>query len=391
MAGATLTSYKTKGGTRWRLSGRTATGQFSRSFTDEGKAMRWQRVFDMIGTDKGLAALDADEALPEEAAEPLPVRTVEWVVSESIRLTTGLTKGTRDGYVQMAESWIYPFLGDRDVAGLDKDDIREWVNRLQVEGLAGNTIRHRHGILSAAFKWAVEKKYMTENPAYGVKLPDDGGIDMCVLEPEEIDQLLDVIDSYYRDFIIVLLGTGMRWGEATALTTNDITIHPQRVSIRVNKGWERVRKGPDKLGSGKTKAARRTINVPVGAPAYDALVRQMARYERGAKVYLFQSKKGRILRPANFAQTVWYPTRNLLKAEYGWTKHPRIHDLRHTAATLMLSNGAHVNDVQKILGHTKASTTYDLYSHCLKGGEQNALSVLGRVMLAAKTNEEEAA
>lgn len=381
MASATLTSYTTKGGIHWRLSGRTATRQFSRSFTDEATAQRWLGVFDLIGVDKGLAALDAGEELPEQDTEATPVRTVQWVVGEAIRLRTSLTKGTRDGYLQLAEAWIYPYLGNKPVDGLDKDDIREWVNTLEAEGLAPNTIRHRHGLLSSAFKWAIEKKYMTDNPAYGVKLPKGAGKDMCVLEPEEIDQLLRVIDPFYRDFAIILLGTGMRWGEATALTTKDITIRPHEASIRVNKGWERVRKGPDRIGNGKTDAARRTINVPVGTPAYDALVRQMARTR--PTVYLFTSKKGFILRPANFAQTVWYPMRNTLIKEHGWTKEPRIHDLRHTAATLMLANGVHVNDVQKILGHTKASTTYDLYSHCLKGGHHNALSTLGRVMNVA--------
>lgn len=375
MASFALTTYETKGGTRWRLTGRTGAGQFSRSYLDEEAARQAQATLDLLGAVKGLAFLDADDDPREEVK---PDRTVRSVVSEAIRLRTALKQGTRDGYVQLAEDWIYPFLGDRPIDRIQKDDIREWVNTLQAKGLSHNSIRNRHRLLSSCFEWAVENRYMPENPAKRVKLPEGGGIDMCILEPEEIEQLLQVIDPFYRDFIVVLIGTGMRWGEATALTTNDITIRPHQVSIRVNKGWERIRKGPARVGVGKTKQARRTINVPHGTPAYDALVRQMAR-ERTVP-YLFTSQKGYILRPCNFAQTAWHPARRRLIREYGWTKCPRVHDLRHTAASLMLGNGASISAVQHILGHALPSTTLNYYGHLLKDGEQNALRALGNAM-----------
>jgi integrase len=63
-------------------------------------------------------------------------------------------------------------------------------------------------------------------------------------------------------------------------------------------------------------------------------------------------------------------------AERGWDKRPRIHDLRHTAATIMLTAGEDINAVSRILGHERVSTTLDRYGHSMPGAHEAALDAL---------------
>ena len=67
----------------------------------------------------------------------------------------------------------------------------------------------------------------------------------------------------------------------------------------------------------------------------------------------------------------------------GWGERPSIHDLRHTAASLMLAAGQDIYAVSRILGHEKVSTTVDIYGHLRPGAQDQALSALGAALTAA--------
>jgi integrase len=87
---------------------------------------------------------------------------------------------------------------------------------------------------------AVRLGHRADNPCAAVRLPRSqrAGDDMVVLEPEDLDLILDNLIEHYRPFIITLVGTGTRFGEATALHVEDLSLDAHPPTIRINKAWK---------------------------------------------------------------------------------------------------------------------------------------------------------
>lgn len=375
MADAHVNRWTTGGGEpRWKLQWRLDGRQGARSFRRESDADYWLQRVEDEGVRRAVRALLAAEAGDDDHDVP----TVEWVVRESIRTRSGITQGTRDTYGREAERDIYPLIGSVPITELDDDRVRVWVNDLQAKGLAAKTIKNRHGLLSSAFGWAVERKLIDRNPAYRIKTPKVYRTPPVFLSEPEVAELCDVIDPRFRDLIIVLVGTGMRWGEITALQLQDVTPTPEGVVISVNKAWKDVHSGAMVLGPPKTPKGARQIPLD-NSPVVDALKRQMSQRSKRTDL-IFQSADGNTLRNGTFHSRVWVPLNKAL-ADKGWLKRPRIHDLRHTAASLMLAtNGGDIMAVSRVLGHEQVSTTVNVYGHLVNGAERRALAGLGQAL-----------
>jgi len=92
-----------------------------------------------------------------------------------------------------------------------------------------------HGLLSAAMKTAVRLGYRGDNPCHGVRLPQGGAVsdEMCLLSTAEGGLILEHLTPWYRPFVRFLVGTGLRWGEATALQISDVVLDGPTPSVRV--------------------------------------------------------------------------------------------------------------------------------------------------------------
>jgi integrase len=248
-------------------------------------------------------------------------------------------------------------------------------------GLSAKTVANRHALLSAVCAEAVRRGDLAENPCARIGLPRDIVEEMVCLTPAEVAELADVIDPRWRDLIIALVGTGLRWGEITALQCRHVVVDQRRgtAAIRVRQAWQDVDSGPMVLGPPKTPRSRRTVTVRRG-PVFDALARQVA--GKPGTDWVFTSARGLVLRNGTFHGRVWIPAMEVL-AGRGWEKRPRIHDLRHTAATIMLAAGEDIHAVSRILGHERVSTTLDRYGHAMPGAHEAALDALSGALGAA--------
>ena len=249
-------------------------------------------------------------------------------------------------------------------------------------GLGPKTIANRHALLSAVCADAVRRGDIPDNPCTRIGLPTGIVEEMVCLTPAEVAELADVIDPRWRDLVIVLVGTGLRWGEATALQCRHVVVDHRRgtASVRVRQAWKDVDSGPMVLGPPKTQRSTRTVTVRRG-PVFDALARQVA--GKPGTDWVFTSARGCVLRNGSFHGRTWIPAMTVLADERGWEKRPRIHDLRHTAATIMLAAGEDINAVSRILGHERVSTTLDRYGHAMPGAHEAALDALSGALGAA--------
>lgn len=191
--------------------------------------------------------------------------------------------------------------------------------------------------LAGSLAIAVARGDLVKNPADGVSPGRQEQHDARFLEVYELARLADAAGRSAP--VIWLLGsTGVRIGECCRLLVGDVDVKRKRLRVRKSK-------------NGRARDAPLTTRV-IG----------MLDLSREPAEPLFLSPRGRPYDPDNFRSRVFRPA-----AEAAGLPDLRVHDLRHTAASLMIASGASIKEVQAALGHGSARMTLDLYGHRYEG------------------------
>ena len=283
-------------------------------------------------------------------------------------------------YEQLVQSYILPQIGKIKLRELRLDRVEAHYIGLQENGLSSRSVRFVHAVLHKSLNAAIRRGYIGYNAAQGVILPRSELKEMAFLDADEVLQFLIAIEeSPHKAFYILAIKTGMRKGELLALKWSDLnwqsgTIHVQRQVQRI-KGQGLVFCPP------KTRAGRRTLQF--GEKTLETLRKQFERCK------LLKSAAGDNWKDHNliFPSTVGTPlggssiSKNFkAQLEKAGVKNIRFHDLRHTAASLMLNNGVPVIVVSKILGHSKTSTTLDIYGHLIPVMQESAARIMDEIV-----------
>jgi integrase len=261
---------------------------------------------------------------------------------------------TLDGYRSLLDSRVLPRFGGTRLCDIRAIEIDRWISDLVAEGLSPSRIRQAFTVLSSSLKAAVRSRMIASNPADGTNLPRMPHREMPFLTPEELHRLAASVPDLYRAFILTLGYGGLRAGEAIALRRRSVNVLRSEITVA-----ESATEVNGKLVFGETKNRRRRI---VTAPAFlrDILNDHLLAYVGPAPDDLvFTSPDGCPLRLSNFRVRVWRQA--LIAAELEPSL--RIHDLRHTSASLLISRGAHPKVVQEHLGHSSIAVTMDRYGH----------------------------
>ena len=228
--------------------------------------------------------------------------------------------------------------------------------------LSAPTINKALSVLKSILAAAVEQGAMTENPSVAVqpiRVPDRDDRDVTsILKPEEILRLLDAAEEPYRSLYRLAVYSGMRRGEILALRWSDVDLHRGRVHVRRTRG--RVKDGEEYRvvdGPVKTRASRRPIDV-----SRSVLLALPTGDSEGD--YVFRNRAGEPIDPDNLVRVF---DRHLTLAGLPPI---RFHDLRHTHASLLIAADVNVKAIQVRLGHSKISTTLDVYGHLLPSAFQ---------------------
>jgi integrase len=192
---------------------------------------------------------------------------------------------------------------------------------------------------------------------------------MAVLNPDEARRLLEAAsDSPLEALYVAAIGTGARFGELLGLRWEDIDLRRgamsiQRTLVDVN--------GKLKTSEPKTSRGRRRIELPDFVTDALRRHRQQQAAEPHPKAWVFADGNGGPLRKSNVLRRSFRPL--LKKARLPQI---RFHDLRDTAATLLLAQGVHPKAVQERLGHATIAITLDTYSHVLPSMQRDAADQL---------------
>lgn len=256
---------------------------------------------------------------------------------------------TLAGYRDAVRLRILPRIGDIPIASLTNSDIGRWLGTLADDGLSASSVRLHFRVLSRMLDQAVADQRITRNPATGIKLPRLAPTDHRFLTPGEVEALATGCGEY-GDIVRVLAYCGLRWGELAALKVSRVNILHRRIDVAENVVEIN---GKAEWGTPKSHQSR-VVPIP------KSLVPIFEKWMDGKRPdqLVFAGPRGGVLRNGTFRKLAW---NDAVKAPSQF-EGVRIHDLRHTCASLATSSGANVKVVQRLLGHKSAAVTLDIYA-----------------------------
>jgi len=299
----------------------------------------------------------------------------EWVdkyLDPASGMLTGVEPSTRADYRRIAARSFLPMLGDIPIDEVSRDDIGAWVAwqekqpksrykngvvvALPRTKLAAKTIRNYHALLSNLFKAAVERNLRVDNPAKRVRVSEGVSKEAVFLSREEFARLYNEIPDYYKPLVAFLVGSQVRWSEATALQWRHLNTDTLPPTVRVHQAWKKpAGDEPSRISVTKTKMGRRTVSL------WPELVAILGT-PTASNDFIFQGRQNHDrLWYGMFRARAWDPA----VQRAGLTQKPTPHDLRHTGASWLIADGKPLPYIQARLGHEDIRTTVNVYGHLL--------------------------
>lgn len=271
--------------------------------------------------------------------------------------------------------YIKPMLGGIELEDLDALAVQRWVadlkaGRTKVKSprpLSRKTAANAHGLLHKILSEAVVARLIRTNPCATTKLGQKVHHEMQFLTEPEAERLLSAMPEHYRPLILLLLGTGLRWGEAVGLRVCDVDVLAG--SLRVSRNLQELADTAQMVEqTPKTAAGRRTVTFTKDV----ALVLADLVGAKDSQEHVFLAPKGGMVR-----YRVFWPVFNRGRLAAGLPK-VRIHDLRHTHAAWLISSNIKggLTAIQRRLGHSSYRVTSDLYGHLLQEVDDDILTTL---------------
>lgn len=301
---------------------------------------------------------------------------IEWL--ESVR--PSLRPRTHMRYEQLIRLHALPYLGKISLTKLTPNHLqRLYAGRLEA-GQSPASVRQLHAVLHRAFGRAARWGSVARNVADLVSAPRVERREMQALSPEQSRALLHAAAEDRLEALYVLaVTTGMRQGELLALHWRNVNL--QAATAHVVGTLQRTREGYVIAGP---KSAHSRRQVALTSAAVEVLRRHRAtqaeeRLRLGSAWkdddLVFANEVGGYVDESHLRRRSFWPL-----LERAGVPRIRFHDLRHTAATLMLGHGIHPKVVAEMLGHSQISITLDLYSHVTPTMQRHATEALDAVL-----------
>lgn len=298
---------------------------------------------------------------------------LEMVHKQKIRISTYRQ------YRFVLDKHILPSLGNTQLQKLTPQDIQNLYARKQKEGLGPATILNMHTVLRGSLANALKWNLVSRNVAALVTAPRSKSSVAHGLSVEEVQKLVSTTRGHrFEAIFTVALTTGMRRGELFGLRWSDINI--ERGILYVRRTTNRYKGVGVVENDPKTKTSLRQIML--SEPALEALKKHKERQEQEKQMLgdkwqdrnlVFCGRYGGFLIPDTLRKNL-----NKVLQDAG-LPHIRFHDLRHSAATIMLTMGVHPKIVQEMLGHSTITITMDTYSHLVPSMQKEAINKINAV------------
>ena len=311
---------------------------------------------------------DPSTGLPQDM-EKLTVATfmARWL-EDTARPT--IRETTYASYETIIRLHIIPGIGHLRLNKLTPAHLQRLYAHKLEEGLSPRSVQIIHAILHRALKQAHRWDMVQQNVAAAVDRPKASKKEMQFLTPEQVERFWEVAaeDRLYALYVLAAT-TGMRQGELLGLQWSDVDL--AQATLSVQRTLTNIR-GTPTVGEPKSAAGRRAVTLPeIAVQALRDHRKRMLAEGLTASPWVFCDTIGGPMQKRHLVRRSFKP---LLK-EAGLPD-IRFHDLRHTAATLLLAKGVHPKIVQERLGHSSINLTLDTYSHLMPALQRDAADKL---------------
>jgi integrase len=295
------------------------------------------------------------------------------VVKDSTRPKTYRT------YSDLIKHHIAPVLGKKQLVKLTPQDVQRFLKNKLESGLSARTVKHINDTLRAALNVGMTWGLVHRNVAALVKPPRIEKQEMKVFTPEQARAFLESVKGHRLEALFWLaLTLGLRRGELLGLRWADIDLDAG--TLRVNQALQRV-SGELELTELKTEKSRRALPMTpllIGAMRAHRTRQLEERLALGERWHdsglVFCSTIGTPLEPRNLNRTFDALVKNASLPKI------RLHDTRHSCATLLLAQGVPPRTIMEILGHSQISLTMNTYSHVLPAMKQEAIGMMDSIL-----------
>ena len=298
----------------------------------------------------------------------------DWIESYAGRTSKGIREETREGYRKVLEQDAIPYLGRMRLSQIEARDLDALAAHIAARGVKPNTVRLSLAPVKALLATAHERGEIRSNPAAGyrtrytslvVETAEEAEPEQVkALSEDELARVLVEIPDEHRLFFEFLAYSGLRIGEAIELRWKDVDLGKE--TVRISRRFYHGNVAPP-----KSRYGRRQLRLSKGMGRALWNLRSETKAEDSDLV--FTAEGGTRIDPSNLMSRVLKPA--AVRAGVGeWKRDGRklravswvgFHTFRHTCATMLFRAGWNAAQVQKWLGHHKASFTLDTYIHLL--------------------------
>lgn len=350
---------------------------------DPDQPGKYKYAFRTVKTDSVRVAQKALRDLQHEIDKGTYVEPGKTTLSDyldswlSDNVQPNLSPRTHELYSYMCDKHIKPAIGNLAISDLQPRQIQHLYADKQKSGLSNRTVQLVHVTLHKALKNAAKTGLISRNPAESVDIPKIKRHEMHTLSEDDLQRFLEAAKTteYYPLFYTILF-TGLRRSEALALRWQDIDLLLCQLSVTRSLQQLHNVKVEKRLTFKETKTvkSRRLIAL---TPSNVGVLREHRAKQEAQRIALDQSPLSESdLVFAHYDGSPYLPD----SITHIWMKlvrrngltGVRLHDARHTHASLMLKQGIHPKVVQERLGHAGIAITLDLYSHTTPGLQQAA-------------------
>lgn len=317
---------------------------------------------------------EAERAYIEWKPASLPAvsETFEDVFSSYVEFKSGtLSQNSLYNLKLTFSRRILPVFAGRAVSDVSRSDVVRWQSDLWQETdeggklLKNGTCKQTRALFSAFMTWAGDV-FGFVSPFVGVKAPRrrEEAREMHIWDVPEFETFIKAVPSAeFRALFSVLFYSGCRIGEGLALTLEDFSRVGDVYSIRINKSAQAEREGFDIVSPTKNSSSVRSVSLPsrLSPMLSEFLGTCEGPFVFGGSRPWDRARVSDVFNSAISASGV---------------SRIRIHDLRHSHASILLASGVPVTEVSRRLGHSSVNTTLSTYAHCLKVSEDAILGAL---------------
>lgn len=296
-----------------------------------------------------------------------------------------IAKTTYIHYKKMVDNRISEFFKPLKIAvkDLTGDEINDFYRSLRESGLKGTTGQRYHALLHLAFKYAIKRKVLKNNPCEQADRPKGVQYIGDYYGADKIQKLIECLDGDpIRMVVIIAAFYGLRRSEVLGLKWSAIDFEEKKIYVRHKVVEEETSIGKKVVGLDvmKTKSSYRTL--PLIPQIAEELMKEKARQERMKGLlrgsyckeyqeYICVDATGKIIKPTYVSEHF-----GVILRQHQLPK-IRFHDLRHSCASLLLSNGVPMKMIQDWLGHSDMGTTANIYSHIDAASKLMSANVMG--------------